>query len=177
MSKAIVSTVDTIEAFKGIAYAHNTGLTCLDVIKGHIETLRKGNVKFGKSKATCPLRIQALDAYKAAFPKTSVKTLANYVTSVVAAVNDGAEFSFSSSKGKAAPGKNGGKGKGSGKATEQTSEEKMIGALLNVWKLSAVGESVLIDIETNMATGMTLIDAISDVLVKGGQELEGVATE
>jgi hypothetical protein len=114
MSKAIVSTVDTIGVFKGIAVAHNAGLSALDVIKGHIETLRKGNVKFGKSKSTCELRIQALDAYKAAYPGKSVKTLANYVTGLVAAVNEGKEFSLSGSKGAAAP--KGAKGKGKGKA-------------------------------------------------------------
>ena len=164
-STATVSTVDTIEVFKSIASMHSVGLNALDIIKGHIETLRKGNVKFGKSKATCQYRIQCLDAYKVAFTKTSAKTLANYVTSVVAAVNDGEEFSFSASKGVAAPGKKG------GKATEKTSEEKMVAALLNVWKLSDVGENALIDIETHMARGLTLIEAIEDVLREAGEEL------
>lgn len=100
MSKATSTTVDTIALFKGIATAHNSGLTALDVIKGHIETLRKGEIKMGKSVKTCQYRVQCADAYAAAFPKTAKKTIANYVTAVVAAVNDGVEFSFSASKGK-----------------------------------------------------------------------------
>jgi hypothetical protein len=163
-----MSTLDTIALFKGIANAHNSGLTALDVIKGHIETLRKGNVKFGKSKATCQYRVQCIDAYAAAFPKTAKKTRDNYVTAVVAAVNDGVEFSFSASKGAAAP-----KGKG-GKAAEKTGTEKMVGALLNVWKLSEVGESTLIEIETIMADGLPLIDAIETVLLAAGEKLDGV---
>jgi hypothetical protein len=93
--------IDTIAAFKSIATAHNSGLTALDIIKGQIEALRKAKVTFGKSKATCEMRTQCLDAYVAAFPGKAKKTLQNYVTAVVASVNDGVEFSFSTSKGKA----------------------------------------------------------------------------
>jgi len=107
MSKAI-QTLDTITLFKGIATAHNAGVSALDVIKGHIETLRKGEIKMGKSVKTCNYRVQCTDAYAHAFPKTAVKTRNNYVTAVVDAVNNGTEFSFSASKGKA---KGGSKGK------------------------------------------------------------------
>lgn len=95
-----MSTIDTIALFKGIATAHNSGLTALDVIKGHIETLRKGEIKMGKSVKTCQYRVQCTDAYIVAFPKTAKKTIANYVTAVVDSVNNGTEFSFSASKGK-----------------------------------------------------------------------------
>ena len=94
------ATLDTIALFKGIANAHNSGLTALDVIKGHIETLRKGEIKMGKSVKTCQYRVQCTDAYIVAFPKTAKKTIANYVTAVVDSVNNGTEFSFSASKGK-----------------------------------------------------------------------------
>lgn len=95
-----MSTLDTIALFKGIATAHNSGLTALDVIKGHIETLRKGSITMGKSVKTCAYRVQCTDAYIVAFPKTAKKTIANYVTAVADSVNNGTEFSFSHSKGK-----------------------------------------------------------------------------
>jgi hypothetical protein len=95
-----MSTIDTIALFKGIATAHNSGLTALDVIKGHIETLRKEKITMGKSVKTCQYRVQCTDAYIVAFPKTAKKTIANYVTAVVDSVNNGTEFSFSASKGK-----------------------------------------------------------------------------
>jgi hypothetical protein len=49
--------------------------------------------------------------------------------------------------------------------------EKMVGALLTVWKLSDVGNDVLIQIETAMVDGTPLIDAIEDVLRFHGAEL------
>ena len=155
--------LDTITLFKGIATAHNAGLSSLDIIKGHIETLRKAEIKMGKSVKTCEYRRQCVDAYAVSFPKTAKKTRDNYVTSVVDAVNNGAEFSFSASKGKA-------KSTGA-KATEKSGDDKMLAALLNVWKLSAVGEDVLVQVETAMADGSTLIDAIEYVLEANGTAL------
>lgn len=99
------ATIDTIGIFKGIATAHNSGLSALAVIKGHIETLRKASVTIGASKKTCQFRVQLIDAYKAGFPGKSEKTLMNYVTAVADCVNNGTEFSFSASKGKGAKGK------------------------------------------------------------------------
>jgi len=92
--------LDTIALFKGIATAHCGGLTALEIIKGHIATLREGGYTMGKSVKTCQYRVQCTDAYIAAFPKTTKKTIANYVTAVVDSVNNGTEFSFSASKGK-----------------------------------------------------------------------------
>jgi hypothetical protein len=106
MTKAI-QTLDTISLFKGIATAHNAGVSALDIIKGHIETLRKGEITMGKSVKTCNYRLQCVDAYAIAFSKTAKKTRDNYVTAVVDAVNNGTEFSFSASKGKAKGGKKG----------------------------------------------------------------------
>lgn len=102
-----IQTIDTIALFKGIATAHNAGVSALDVIKGHIETLRKSEIKMGKSIKTCEYRRQCVDAYAISFPKTAKKTRDNYVTAVVDAVNNGTEFSFSASKGKAKGGKKG----------------------------------------------------------------------
>jgi hypothetical protein len=118
-------TIDTIAAFKSIATAHNSGLTALDIIKGQIEALRQAKVTFGKSKATCEIRTQCLDAYVAAFPGKAKKTLQNYVTAVVDAVNDGVEFSFSASKGKAND-----KTKGKSKTKAATEKDTTIYPLL-----------------------------------------------
>ena len=93
--------LDTIAVFKSIATAHNAGLSSLDVIKGQIEALRAGQITMGKSVKTCEYRRQCVDAYAMAFTKTAKKTRDNYVTAVVDAVNNGTEFSFSASKGKA----------------------------------------------------------------------------
>lgn len=164
------ATIDTLAIFKGIATAHASTLTGLDVIKGHIETLKGAKIVFGKSVKTCQYRQQCTDAYVQAFPKLSKKTIANYVTAVVDCVTNGTVFSLDASKGQASKGK---KGTG-GKATEKTGQEKMIGALLNVWKLSDVGEDVLVEIETIMADAIPLIDAIQMVLQKAGEKLDGV---
>lgn len=157
-------TLDTLAIFKGIATAHNSGLTALDVIKGHIETLRAGSIKMGKSVKTCQYRVQCVDAYAQAFPKTAKKTRDNYVTAVVDAVNNGTEFSFSASKGKA-------KGAKGTKAGDKSPADKMMSALLNVWKLSDVAEECLIAIETAMADGSSLADALEYVLESNGIEL------
>lgn len=109
----MANTIDTIGIFKGIATAHNAGLSALAVINGHIETLRKGKITIGASKKTCQYRVQLIDAYKAGFPGKSEKTLANYVTAVADCVNNGTEFSFSASKGK-------GKGKAKGDKNKDT---------------------------------------------------------
>jgi len=158
--------LDTIAIFKGIATAHFSSLSGLDVIKGHIETLRKAEIKMGKSVKTCEYRRQCVDAYAVSFPKTAKKTRDNYVTSVVDAVNNGTEFSFSASKGKA----KGAKGAGT-KANEKSGSDKMLAALLNVWKLSTVGEDVLVQVETALADGSTLADAIEYVLEANGTAL------
>jgi len=101
-------SVDTIGIFKSIATACAAYDGSLAIVEGHIETLKTSGVKFGKSKKTCQYRVQMNDAMKVAYKGKAEKTYANYVTSIVAAVNDGAKFSFSASKGKA-----------KGKATEK----------------------------------------------------------
>lgn len=58
------------------------------------------------------------------------------------------------------------------KAEEKTDADKMIAALLNVWKLSDAAEECLIAIETIMADGTPLIDAIAEVLREAGEKLE-----
>jgi hypothetical protein len=94
------ATIDTIALFKGIAASHAASLDGLACIKTSIAVLRESGITMGKSVKTCQYRVQCTDAYIAAFPKTAKKTIANYVTAVVDAVNNGTEFSFSASKGK-----------------------------------------------------------------------------
>jgi hypothetical protein len=153
-------TIDTVGIFKGIASACSAYDGALAIVEGHIETLKKANVKFGKSKKTCQYRVQLGDAMKSAFAGKAEKTYANYVTAIVASVNDGVKFSFSASKGK---------GKG-GASVEKTDTDKMVSALLNVWKLSDIGTDVLVQVEQSMADGTPLIDAIVDVLKFHGVE-------
>ena len=112
------ATIDTLAIFKGIATAHASTLSGIDVIKGHIETLKGAKIVFGKSVKTCQYRQQCTDAYTQAFPKLSKKTIANYVTAVVDCVTNGTEFSLDASKGQASKGK---KGKGAKGAKGKTS--------------------------------------------------------
>jgi hypothetical protein len=158
------TTIDTIGVFKSAAAAIYNGTQALSIIGAQVETLRTAKVSFGKSVKTCQYRRQLGDAMAAAFTGKAAKTYANYVTAFIAAVNEGIPFSFSHSKGKAAPSK--------GKGADKTGAEKMVGALLNVWKLSDIGEDVLVQVETAMADGSTLIDAIADVLRAHGEELK-----
>ena len=94
-------SVDTIGAFKSIAMACAAHDSSEGIVQTHIAVLVEGEIKFGKSKKTCQYRVQMNDAFKVAYPGKAAKTYANYVTSIVDAVNHGAKFSFSSSQGKA----------------------------------------------------------------------------
>lgn len=154
------ATIDTIALFKSAACAIYSGTQALSIVNAQIETLRKGKIVFGPSKKSCQYRVQLGDAMKAAFSGKSEKTYSNYITAFIKAVNEGIPFSLSGSKGKAAPGAD----KEAQKGTEKTGSEKMLGALLTVWKLSDMGEDILVEVEQNMADGSPLIDAITAVL-------------
>ena len=158
----VAPSIDTIGVFKSIAAACAAFDGSLSIVQGHVETLKTAKIIFGKSKKTCQYRVQMNDAMKVAYKGKAEKTYANYVTAIVAAVNDGVPFSFSASKGKASKG---------GKATKTTDAEKMLSALLNVWKLSDVADEIMVQIETVMADGTPLIDAIVDVLKFHGTDL------
>lgn len=160
-------TLDFISIAKSTAAAIHAGVTAIDVVNTQAQTLREAGFKFGKSIKTCTYRKNLDDAMSALWKGKAKKTYANYVTSFVAAVNDGAEFSLSSSKSSTK-----GKGKGKGtKASDKSATDKMLSALLNVWKLSDVAEDVLVQIETAMADGSTLADALEYVLEANGIEL------
>ncbi len=92
---------DSISTIKSIVAAVHSGHNALEVINTKIADCKKAGLKFGKSIKTCVNRATLQDAMKATFKGTSAKTVANYMTAIVAAVNDGVPFSFSASKGKA----------------------------------------------------------------------------
>ena len=159
MTKAI-QTLDTIALFKGIATAHNAGVSALDVIKGHIETLRAGSITMGKSVKTCEYRVQCVDAYAQAFPKTAKKTRDNYVTAVVDAVNNGAEFSFSASKGKS-------------KAKGNTEKDASIYPLLAKLFSHEDFKTVMADIESGFENDEgSIVDIIQSMLESEGYEIK-----
>lgn len=151
-------TLDFIAIAKSTAAAIHAGITAVDTVNTQAKTLREAGFTFGKSIKTCVYRRNLDDAMCALWKGKAKKTYANYVTSFVAAVNDGTEFSLSSSKSSTK-----GKGKGT-KASDKSATDKMLSALLNVWKLSEVAEDVLVQIETAMADGSTLADALEYVL-------------
>jgi hypothetical protein len=153
------SSFDSIGALKSVANSIHAGASALEIINGKAAELRANGVKFGKSIKTCQHRKNFADAMGVFFKDRAAKTWANYVTSFVGAVNDGVPFSFSASKGEAAP-----KADGAKKSSGKTDNEKMLAALLNVWKLSEVAEDLLIQIEGALADGTPLADAIGEVL-------------
>lgn len=172
MSKSTLSIVaansfDAIGAIKSAAQSIHAGASALEIINTKATDLRAHGVKFGKSVKTCAHRLALADSMATYFKGKTAKTYANYVTSFVKAVNDGEAFSFSASKGEAAP-----KADGAKKATPKTDGEKMLAALLNVWKLSEVAEDVLIQVEAALADGTPLADAIGEVLTAQGVALE-----
>lgn len=161
------SSFDAIGAIKSAAQSIHAGASALEIINTKAAELRANGVRFGKSVKTCAHRLALADSMALYFKGKSAKTYANYVTSFVGAVNDGELFSFSASKGQAAP-----KADGAKKATQKTDGEKMLGALLNVWKLSEVAEDVLIQVEAALADGTPLADAIGEVLTAHKIDLE-----
>jgi hypothetical protein len=172
MSKSTLSIVaansfDAIDAIKSAAQSIHAGASALEIINTKAAELKKNGIKFGKSKATCANRLALTDSMAFYFKGKSSKTYANYVTSFVGAVNDGVPFSFSASKGEAAPSADGAK-----KSSGKTDDEKMLGALLNVWKLSEVAENLLIELEGALADGTPLADAIGEVLAAHGVAVE-----
>lgn len=166
LSIVAANSFDSIGAMKSAVTAIKAGSEALEIINSHVKALRSNGVKFGKSVKTCQHRQNLADVMKTVFGEKATKTQLNYATSFVKAVNDGEAFSFSGSKGKAAPD---GEAK---KATPKTDDEKMLGALLNVWKLSDVAENLLIEVEGALADGTPLAEALAEVLKAHGVAVE-----
>lgn len=167
LSIVAANSFDAIDAIKSAAQSIHAGASALEIINTKAGELKKNGIKFGKSKATCQHRAALMDSMATYFKGKSSKTYANYVTSFVGAVNDGVPFSFSASKGEAAP-----KADGAKKSSGKTDDEKMLAALLNVWKLSDVAEDLLIELEGALADGTPLADAIGEVLAAHGVAVE-----
>ncbi len=166
LSIVAAQSFDAIGAVKSGALAIKSGAEALEIIGSKVAELRANGVTFGKSVKTCQYRRTLADTLGDMLKGKKAKTYANYVTSFVKAVNEGGEFSFSGSKGEAAP-----KAEGAQKSAGKTDAEKMLGALLNVWRLSDVAEDVLIQIESALADGTPLADAIGEVLESHGVAL------
>ena len=166
LSIVAAQSFDSIGAMKSAVTAIKNGSEALEIINTHVKALRANGVKFGKSVKSCQHRQNLADVMRVVFGEKATKTQLNYATSFVKAVNDGEAFSFSGSKGKAAPD---GEAK---KATPKTDDEKMLGALLNVWKLSEVAEGLLIQIEGALADGTPLAEALAEVLKAHGVAVE-----
>lgn len=96
-----ISKFDAIATIKSIAAAVHSGHTAIEIIYSKIEECKKNGLKFGKSVKTCVHRATLADSMHGLFKGISSKTVLNYITSIVGAVNDNVPFSFSASKGKA----------------------------------------------------------------------------
>lgn len=125
-----------------------------------------------KTKGVAPELIEQTKLFKEGFTDTlkaqglSDKVAQNYYQELVPCINEGKAFSTNTSvTGKGKGGKSN-KGKGG-----NTDAQKMESALLNVWKLSDVAPDALSTIEGSIDNGMSLIDAITDYLVKQGHDL------
>jgi hypothetical protein len=100
----IMTAIKTV-SFIAIANALHNHVSSYDTINAEIKNLKDNEVTFGKSVKTCPHRRALLDALASAFGVKSTKTIANYATAVIAAVETGKPFSLSASKGDKAKGK------------------------------------------------------------------------
>jgi hypothetical protein len=156
-SAVFTAIKDTAKAIKGAADG-------LAIVNEKIKTLRGlGVTSLGDMRKDTNARTFH-DAFVA--EGVSKATAKNYVSDVRFALENDVPFVFNAARAKA-------KGKGdTKKAGEAKSDyEKMIAALLNVWKMSDTAEEVLIMIETLMADGTPLIDAIAEVLKEAGEDL------
>jgi hypothetical protein len=99
----VMTAIKTV-SFVAIANALHNHVSSYDTINAEIKNLKENEVKFGKSVKTCAHRRALLDALASAFGVKSTKTVANYATAVIAAVETGKPFSMSASKGDKAKG-------------------------------------------------------------------------
>lgn len=171
---AIVATnaaADILGEIKALGAAVIAAANSNAVIDEKIKTLKGMGVKtLGDTRKDT--NAQALKDY---FVGNGVKatTAKNYLSDVRFAFENNAPFVFNAKRAEtAAKGKPAQKGKGNDTA-EKSDDEKMIAALLNVWKMSDAAADILIEIETAMANDVPLIDAIADVLTMHGEKLDG----
>jgi hypothetical protein len=166
---AIVSASNVsniFDAIKELGEAIGQSIKASDVINTKIAALRELGVKtLGDTRKDANAR-----SLKDAIMGTGVKsdTAKVYLSYVRVSLESGNPFSTNVSQDKKRADAK--KSKGNDTA-EKSDAEKMIAALLNVWKMSDVAADVLIEIETAMAADVPLIDAIADVLTAHGEDL------
>ena len=177
MSKAKLSVIaaanvsDIFATIKDLGAAVIAAANSNAVIDEKIKMLKGLGVKtLGDTRKDA--NAQTLKDY---FVSNGVKatTAKNYLSDVRFAFENDAPFTFNAKRAEAAAkGKDAKKAKGNDTA-EKSDDEKMIAALLNVWKMSDAAADVLIEVETAMANDVPLIDAIADVLQAHGEKLDG----
>ena len=177
MAKAltIVSTVSNasniFDTIKSLGVAIGDSIKSSEIIDTKIKALRELNVKtLGDTRKDANAK-----ALKDAIVGTGVKdaTAKVYLSYVRTALESGNPFSTNVSQDKKRADAK--KAKGNDTA-EKSDDEKMIAALLNVWKMSDAAADILIEIETAMAPDedgnvMPLIDAIAEILTMHGEDL------
>ena len=166
---AIVSASNVsniFEVIKSLGEAIGQSIKASDVINTKIAALREMGVKtLGDTRKDANAR-----TLKDSIVATGVKadTAKVYLSYVRVALESGNPFSTNVSQDKKRADAK--KAKGNDTA-EKSDDEKMIAALLNVWKMSDAASDILIQIETAMAGDVPLIDAIADVLTAHGEDL------
>jgi len=152
--------LDTIALFRGVATSIHAGVTAIDVVNGSASVLREAKIVFGKSVKTCQYRLQFADAMKATFKGKAQKTYSNYMTSFVAAVNDGVPFSLSSSKGKS---------KAKGKTEKDTSIYPLIAKLFGHEDFKATMDLIESGFENDNGS---MYEIIQSMLEEQGYEIK-----
>ena len=169
-----LSDLELVELGSSIASARFDVVTASEQYDSLAKSARESGLKLvdtRKTKGVAPELISQTKAFKGGFIDTlkakglGDKTAQNYYQELVPCINEGKTFSTNTSKQNA-------KGKGKGqKAGDKTDTDKMVSALLNVWKLSDVASDSIAQIESNLDNGMSLIDAIEDYLKAQGQNI------
>lgn len=176
-----LSSIELVELGSDLASARFNVATASEQYDKLAKSARESGLKLvdtRKTKGVEPALIEQTKAFKGGFIDTLVskglgaKTAQNYFQELVPCINEGKVFSTNTSKQNNAKGGKGGKGSQKGKGSTDT--EKMVSALLNVWKLSDVASDSIAKIESNLDNGMGLVDAIADYLKSEGQN---IATE
>lgn len=171
-----LSDIELVELGSSIASARFDVVTASEQYDSLAKSARESGLKLvdtRKTKGVAPELIAQTKAFKGGFIDTLVakglgaKTAQNYFQELVPCINEGKTFSTNTSK------QNNAKGKGKGqKAGDKTDTDKMVSALLNVWKLSDVASDSIAQIESSLDNGMGLVDAIADYLKSQGQPIE-----
>lgn len=167
---SIVSTVNASEVLtiiKSLGEAIGHSIKASEVINTKIDALREAGVKtLGDVRKDTNSR-----ALKDSIEGTGVKpdTAKVYLSYVRYALENNKPFSNNVSQDKKRADAK--KAKGNDTA-EKSDAEKMVGALLNVWKLSDAAEDILIEVEAMLTDNTPLIDAIAEVLKAHGEKLD-----